>query len=284
MDRPGYLGAIQTFRAAGARLVGWDLRAADLDELEDLILRYRPKLLYTNPTFQNPTGFTLPLRARRELLRLAGRYRLPIIEDDTYRELHIDAAPPPSLHALDDRHIVIHLNSFSKMLAPGLRLGWLSAAESIVEQLALVKQRVDPHTQNLVQLAVAELVEDGAFDAHVAALRAEHASRRDLFARALARHLPDGALRLTRPQGGLYFWAQLADGVRAADLLQRATASGLVFVTGESFYPDQGGAHELRLCFTSVPPASVEDGAARLGQSLRAAVAAGAAAPLMPIV
>src|SRR5439155_9227212 len=150
LDRPGYLGAIQTFRNAGARLVGWDIARADVDELEELLLRYRPKLIYTNPTHQNPTGVTLPIRVRRELLELAERYRVPIIEDDTYRELTLSAAPPPSLYELDDTHtIVIRLNTFSKMLAPGLRLGWISAVRPIVEQLALLKQRIDPSTQNL---------------------------------------------------------------------------------------------------------------------------------------
>src|SRR5438874_9173674 len=124
VDRPGYLGAIQTFRNAGARLVGWDVAGADLDELEELLLRYRPKLIYTNPTNQNPTGSTMPVRTRRELLDLAARYRVPIVEDDTYRELGITGPPPPpSLFALDEGHaIVIRINSFSKMLAPGLRL------------------------------------------------------------------------------------------------------------------------------------------------------------------
>ena len=177
VDRPGYLGAIQSFRAAGAKLIGWDVARADMDELEDLLVRYRPKLIYTNPTFQNPTGVTMPIRARRELLKLAERYRVPIVEDATYRELYFTEAPPPSLRELDTQNIVIHLNSFSKVLAPGLRLGWLSAAPSIVDQIAIIKQRLDPHTQNLVQFAMARLIRDGSFDRHLRTLRAEHARR-----------------------------------------------------------------------------------------------------------
>src|SRR5262249_37755895 len=168
VDRPGYVGAIQTFRPAGARLVGWDVVRADLDELEELLLRYRPKLIYTNPTHHNPTGVTLPIRTRRELLDLAARYRVPIVEDDTYRELSLTTPSPPSLFKLDDSHrVVIRVNSFSKMLAPGLRLGWISAVKSIVDQLALIKQQVDPHTQNLSQLVVCELIARGVFDRHV---------------------------------------------------------------------------------------------------------------------
>src|SRR6185436_6295844 len=163
IDRPGYLGAIHTFNAAGARIVGWDVVNHDLDELEDLLVRYRPKLIYTNPTFQNPTGWTMPIRLRRDFLALATRMRVPIIEDDTYRELHF-TTPPPSLHSLDTQSVVIHLSTFTKMLAPGLRLGWLAAAKPIVEQLALIKQRADPHTQNLAQFIVADLIDDGTFD------------------------------------------------------------------------------------------------------------------------
>src|SRR6266566_966030 len=114
VDRPGYLGALHTFNAAGARVIGWDMLRHDLGELEDLITRYRPKLIYTNPTFQNPTGWTMPLKLRRQLLSLASRLRVPIIEDDTYRELFLTMPPPPSLHSMDTQSVVIHLNTFSK--------------------------------------------------------------------------------------------------------------------------------------------------------------------------
>ena len=210
VDRPGYLGAIESFRAAGAKLIGWDVARADMDELEDLLVRYRPKLIYTDPTFQNPTGTTLPIRTRRELLRLAERYRVPIVEDATYRELYFTEAPPPSLRELDTQNIVIHLSSFSKVLAPGLRLGWLSAAPSIVDQIAIMKQRLDPYTQNLVQFAMARLLQDGSFDRHLRTLRAEHARRCTLMVAAIERHLPASVLRFVRPQGGLYLWCRVA--------------------------------------------------------------------------
>ena len=276
VDRPGYLGAIGSFRAAGARLVGWDILRADLDELEELMLRYRPKLLYLNPTHQNPTGTTLPIRARRELIDLAERYRVPIVEDDTYRELTLTTPPPPSLYELDEvDSVVIHLNSFAKMLAPGLRLGWISAVPAIVEQLALIKQRVDPHTQNLSQLAVTALIEDGAFDRHLGRLRGEHRRRRDAMVKALGQHDPDGAIRFRIPDGGLYLWCQLPDNVRAADVQRAAFADGVVFVPGDVFYVDRGGAHEMRVCFTAQPA----DLAPRAARSLVRALAAAAASP-----
>lgn len=271
VDRPGYLGAIGSFKAAGARLVGWDVLRADLDELEELMLRYRPKLMYVNPTHQNPTSVTLPIRARRELIELAERYRVPIIEDDTYRELTLSAPPPPSLYELDEMHsVVIHLNSFAKMLAPGLRLGWISAVPAIVEQLALLKQRVDPHTQNLSQLAVAELIETGAFDRHVNALRGEHRRRRDAMVKALRQLVPPGQLRFPVPEGGLYLWCRLPSDVRAKEVLREARRDRVVFVPGEAFYVDRGGANELRICYTSQPPERAGDAARALARGIAA--------------
>jgi DNA-binding transcriptional MocR family regulator len=271
LDRPGYLGAITSFRCAGARLVGWDIQRADLDELEELMLRYRPKLMYLNPTHQNPTGFTLPIRARRELIELAERYRVPIIEDDTYRELSLNTPPPPSLYELDELNtVVIHLNSFAKMLAPGLRLGWISAVPAIVEQLALIKQRVDPHTQNLSQLAVADLIESGAFDRHLGQLRGEHRRRRDAMVKALRQHVPVGKVRFGVPEGGLYLWCRLPPHVRAKEVQREAFRDRVVFVPGEAFYVDRGGAHELRVCYT----AQSSESAPRAARALSRAIAA----------
>jgi 2-aminoadipate transaminase len=271
VDRPGYLGAIQTFRAAGARLVGWDVVNHDLDELEDLLVRYRPKLIYTNPTFQNPTGWTMPIRLRRDFLALASRLRVPIIEDDTYRELHFATPPPPSLHSLDTQSVVIHLNSFSKVLAPGLRLGWLSAAKPIVEQLGLIKQRADPHTQNLAQFIVADMLEEATFDEHLVQLRAEHRRRRDALASALQRHGAASQLRWTMPEGGLYFWCKLGGRLQTAHVLARALTESVSFVHGEAFYVDHAGDRELRLCFSNVPPARADEVGRRLSRALAAA-------------
>jgi DNA-binding transcriptional MocR family regulator len=268
IDRPGYLGAIQSFRAAGAKLTGWDILRGDTDELEDLLVRYRPKLIYTNPTFHNPTGTTLPVRVRREVLSLAQRYRVPIVEDATYRDLFFSEPPPPSLRELDDANIVIYLNSFSKVMAPGLRLGWIAAAPSIVDQIAIIKQRLDPHTPNLVQFAVARLMRQGAFDAHLATIRAEHAKRCTQMIAAIQRYVPAGALRFARPAGGLYLWCRLPPGVSASALYDRALAAGVAFVQGSAFYADPAGDSELRLCFSGVLPSSIDESIRKLAGCL----------------
>ena len=268
MDRPGYLGAIQSFRAAGAKLIGWDIARGDSDELEDLLVRYRPKLIYTNPTFHNPTGATLPIRTRREVISLAQRYRVPIVEDATYRDLYFTEAPPPSLRELDEHNLVIYLNSFSKIMAPGLRLGWIAAAPSIVDQIAIIKQRLDPHTPNLVQLAIARLMRQGTFDAHLRTIRAEHARRCTQMIAALQRYMPPGSIRFARPAGGLYLWCRLGPGLSATTLHERALANGVTFVAGPAFYPDPAGDSELRLCFTSVLPSTMDESVKRLARSI----------------
>jgi DNA-binding transcriptional MocR family regulator len=266
MDCPGYLGAIQVFRAAGARLVGWDAVNPDLDQLEDVLLRYRPKFLYTTPTFGNPTGRSLPLTVRHDLLQLAARYHLPIVEDDPYSELYFKQPPPPSLHALDEHQLVIHIGTFSKTLAAGLRLGWLIAAEAIVDQLAFVKGRSDLFTSTLNQLVVAELLASRLFDSHLKVLRAEHVRRYDALIVALKRFLPSSVLSWQPVEGGLYLWCRLQQPIDARLLLQLALAAGVSFVPGESFYGDGCGRYELRLCFASAPPSVIEEGVRRLAR------------------
>ena len=172
---------------------------------------------------------------------------------------------------------MIHLNSFSKVLAPGLRIGWLSATPSIVDQIALIKQRLDPHTQNLVQFAMARLIRDGSFDAHLKTLRVEHARRSAQMVNALQRHVPAATLRFARPHGGLYLWGRMGHGLNARAALQQALAHGVAFVPGDAFYADPAGQSELRLCFSSVLPTSIDRAVQKLAESLRAGPAAGGA-------
>lgn len=272
MDRPGYIGAIQTFRAAGANLVGWDVMRADFDELEDLLMRYRPKLIYTDPTFQNPTGRVLSLRDRQELLKLAARYRVPVIEDNPWQETYLDTPPPPTLYHLDIHNIVIHLSTFSKVLAPGLRIGWLAASEYVVDQLASIKQYEDVSTEGLAQLVVADFLQSGLFDEHLLALRKEHAKKRAIMKQALERHIPHRTLEFNKPAGGLHFWCRLNKGIKAQQLLQQAIRKGVMFAPGEMFYADAAGRHEMRLCFSSVPANRIEEGVKRLQSALAVGV------------
>lgn len=163
------------------------------------------------------------------------------------------------------------MNSFSKVLAPGLRLGWIGAARPIIGQLALMKQQVDPHTQNLIQLVVSRLTEDGNFDRHLTVLRGEHRRRRDALVKALQKHAPTGALRFSVPEGGLFLWCRLAGNVSARDVQERALRESVFIVTGEPFYVDGGGTCELRLCFTTKPPEAAAKAARTIASSVIAA-------------
>lgn len=285
MDRPGYIGAIQVFRAAGATIVGWDIERADPNELEDLLLRYRPKLLYTNPTFHNPTGRTLDLHERRDLLDLAGRYRLPVVEHDLYRDTWFSTPPPPSLRQLDQHQLVIQVSTFSKTVAGGLRLGWLTAAEAIVDQLALVRQRIDVASPSLEQLLMAEFAASRGYDEHMATLRVAHRQRHDALIAAIRRHLPPGTLSVAPVDGGLYLWCSAGHEIDTRDLLDAATKAGVVFVPGDVFYPtscDGSGRHELRLCFSAVPPALIDEGIRRLAPAIDAVRARAGSCRAMP--
>ena len=210
----------------------------------------------------------MPVRTRRELLRLAERYRVPIVEDATYRELYFRDPPPPSLRELDAPDIVIYLNSFSKVLAPGLRLGWLSAAPSIVDQMAIIKQRLDPHTQNLVQFAMARLIRDGSFDAHLRTLRAEHARRCAAMLTSIQRHFPPARCSSRGRRAASTCGAGWRRPSAPARCSIARSAAGVAFVPGHAFYPDPAGDSELRLCFSSVAPAPVDDAIRRLAKAL----------------
>jgi DNA-binding transcriptional MocR family regulator len=271
IDRPGYFGAIHNFRAAGAKLIGWDAIRSDLGELEDLILRYRPKLICTNPTFQNPTGRTLPIKEREQLLALTARYRVPIIEDDPFRDTYLGAPPPPTLYQLDQSNIVIYVSTFSKTLAPGLRLGWLTASEYVVDQLASIKQRANLFTEGLGQLVLAEFLKGGTYDEHLLNLREEHAERRSAMKKALEQSMPPRSLDFSCPLGGLHFWCRLNKGVESQQLLRLAVSRGVAFASGEMFYADDGaGRREFRLCFTSVPAPRIEEGIKLLAEAVDA--------------
>ncbi|MGD9894145.1 MAG: PLP-dependent aminotransferase family protein [Dehalococcoidia bacterium] len=271
MDRPGYLGAIQTFRAAGARIAGWDLARADLGELEDLLLRYRPKLLYTNPTFQNPTGRVLPAADRRDLLGLAARYRLPVVEDEPYRALGFGTEPPPTLFHLDRHDLVIHLSTYSKTLASGLRLGWLAAAPAVVEQLTLIKQRSDVFSPSLPQLVVAGMLRDGRLDAHIETLRLEHARRHHAMDAALQRQMPPGSMSFAPVTGGIFLWCRLHPSIDGEAVLVEADRAGVSYVRGDLFYADRAGAQEMRLCFSATAAARIDEGIRRLAGAVTSA-------------
>ncbi len=269
VEAPSYLGALQIFSAAGARLLGvpLDEEGMRVDVLENVLIRYRPKLIYTLPTFQNPSGCTMAPRRRLRLLELARRHRVPIVEDDPYGELYYTGQAPSPLLALDQDGCVIYLSTFSKIMFPGLRLGWVAAPRPVIERLSQIKQLADLHCSTLIQGAVHEFCQRGALDEHLGRVRGLYRQRRNAMLAALAEHGPVG-LEWDEPQGGFNLWCRLPAGLKARQLMVEAAARSVALVPGEVFYPDGGGQEEIRLTFSCPPVALIEEGVQRLGAAM----------------
>ncbi len=266
-----YLGALQVFQAAGARLlpIPLDGDGMRIDLVEDLVERRRPKLIYTLPTFQNPTSITMSLERRRRLLALAARYQIPVVEDDPYGALRYEGESLPSLHALDDDGTVIYLSTVSKILSPGLRIGWIAGPRPIIERVAALKQIVDLDTNPLAQWVVWAFIERGFLTRHVDWLRVEYPRRRDRMLSVLERHC-SSSMTWSQPSGGFYVWCQLLGGRRARDLLPEAARRGVVFAPGRSFHPDRVGEATVRLSFAFPDESSISEGISRLAAAIAA--------------
>ena len=275
IESPTYLGAIQVFRAAGARLlpIPVDQDGMRIGMLEDVVVRRRPKLIYTLPTFQNPTGATLSLDRRHRLLAIAARYQIPVIEDDPYGALRYEGQALPTLHALDEHDTVIYLSTMSKILFPGFRIGWIAAPRAVIERLTLMKQIVDLDTNPLAQWAVWAFLSRGLLDAHLEQLRQVYPLRRDLMLEMLERHC-SGSLSCLRPAGGFYLWCKVDDGLRARDLLPEAARRGVAFAPGSSFHPTGEGESTLRLNFTLPGEDEIEEAIVRLAGAIDGLAAA----------
>lgn len=240
--------------------------------LADLAAQGRsPRFLYTVPTWCNPTGVSLTDDRRRALVALAERHGLLILEDDVYRELWYDAPSPPALGSLAPE-TVIRLGSFSKILAPGLRLGWLVAPPALVKRcVGCGLLDSGGGLNHFTAHVVAAYLELGLLDDHIARLRAAYRGRRDALLAALARHLPAGC-RWQRPGGGFFAWVELPQGCDAAALLPAAEAAGVSYVPGARFFAGDGGARYVRLAFSLLAAGELEEGARRFGAALRAAL------------
>jgi len=290
VEQPSFFGALQAFRAAQARLVGVPVDDDGMrpDALEAVLQRYRPKLIYTLPSFQNPSSALLSAERRQRVLELAYRFQVPVLEDDPYSDLAYDGAPPLPLRALDRGGQVLYLSTFSKVLFPGLRLGWIVAPPPMLRQLILAKQVVDLHSNTPGQWLLARFLEDGHYPAHVARVRPAYRERRDAFERDL-RAAAIAGLTWRRPAGGFYFWCRLPEGASAGRLLARAAEAGVSFLPGRACFADEPAAELVRLNFTYPPADRLAEGVTRFATALRDLVeaprpAARATAGTRPIV
>ncbi|MDH6131044.1 2-aminoadipate transaminase [Kitasatospora sp. MAA4] len=277
VEDPGYLAALQCFAFAGARVVPVPTDEGGLipEALDELVARERPKLLYLVPTFQNPTGRTLSTRRRQAVAEAAERHGFWIVEDDPYGDLRYDGEPQPwiaSLPAAADRTVL--LGSFSKIMAPGLRLGFLRAPRTLRRACVIVKQSADLHTSTIDQAAAARYLRDCDLDGHVELIRAAYRERRDALVDGLPAALPAGS-RWNRPEGGMFVWVQLPDGLDATALLPSAVEHDVAYVPGAPFYAGEPNRATLRMSFVTHPPEEIREGLRRLAAALsvQAAVA-----------
>ena len=278
VEAPTFLATIQCFRLYGAQLIGApiDAEGVDVDRLEQLIDEHRPKLVYLIPTFGNPSGATLSLARRRRILEIAVRTQTLIVEDDPYGELYFDQAPPPSLLALSDsvpgsRDWLAHCGSFSKILSPGLRVGWLIAPPALLANATMCKQFSDAHTSNLTQAICAHYLTLNRLEGALSVVRKTYAERARVMGESLRRALGD-AIDFTPPQGGMFFWARLTGAQgrahHAAEFAKRAIDQGVAFVPGAPFFAHDPDLATFRLSFATADVAKIEEGIARLGLAL----------------
>ncbi|MCX4698855.1 PLP-dependent aminotransferase family protein [Streptomyces sp. NBC_01373] len=267
VESPCYLAALQAFGFAGARVVAvpGDGDGLDPAALEELVVRERPKLLYTVPTFQNPTGRTLPAARRAEIASVAARRGLWIVEDDPYGELRFEGERVPwiaTYPGAEDRTVL--LGSFSKVMAPGLRLGWLRAPGALRRACVVAKQAADLHTPTVNQLAAARYLADRDLDAHVRRVAGVYRERRDAMLAGLADALPEGSA-WSRPEGGMFLWARLPSSYDTTELLARVVRQDVAYVPGAPFYAGEPDRSTLRLCFVTQTPEEIGEGLRRLG-------------------
>ncbi len=278
VEGPTFLATIQCFRLYGAEVISApiDGDGVQVDALEKLIAEHRPKLVYLIPTFGNPSGATLSLERRKKVLELAVKYQTLLVEDDPYGDLYFGEAPPPSLLALShevpgSRDWLAHCGSLSKVLSPGLRVGWLIAPPELLAKAVMCKQFSDAHTSTFAQATAAQYLKAGPMTATLANVRAVYAERAQALCDALRQELGD-AVEFVQPQGGLFVWLRLtgAGGKQqdATALAKAAIEKGVAFVPGTPFFAQNPDPATLRLSFATADVAKIREGVARLAQAL----------------
>jgi DNA-binding transcriptional MocR family regulator len=269
VETPSYLNSLGIF-PPGVRVLPAkvDDEGLQTEGLSELFLRYRPKLLFTLPTFQNPLGVTLSLKRRLHLLELAATYQVGIVEDDPYGELHLEGERLPTLKSLDPGGYVIYLSSFSKSLTPALRVAWMAAPPAVVERVAASRGALDFRAALLNQAAAERILHSGALDRHLTVLRAELRARRDALVGALAQWMPSGVTWRV-PQGGYHLWCTLPAPLRARRLLSEAAREGVAFIPGDYYGPGEEGRRGIRLNFTHPAATAIPSGVQRLAGAVR---------------
>jgi 2-aminoadipate transaminase len=276
VENPTYLALLSAWRPTGAGFlpVACDAGGLQVGKCKAL-MKHKPKAIYCVPNFQNPLGATLTLARRKRLVALARQHSMAIIEDNPYGELRYSGSALPNLLELDARNgaaseldsRVIYAGTFSKVLMPGLRVGWVIAARAVIDKLTLAKQAADLHTSTLSQHLALELLRRGFLEEFVPVLRRHYGQRRDAMLEALEKYFPKRAT-WTKPEGGIFLWVTLPKRIDASQLLPAALQQRVAFVPGEEFHLNSEGKNTMRLNFSNAPPARIEEGIKKLGRLL----------------
>ena len=272
VESPTYLGALNAFKLCGPKFVELptDDKGVIPEELEKILKKYGDKirLAYVIPEFQNPTGVTWPIERRKAFMELINQYNFPVIEDDPYGELRYDGDKVPSLKSMDTKGNIIFLGSFSKILMPGLRIAWMVADPVIIDKVVKLKQAVDLQSSSFGQRQTSYYIDMFDLDEHVAKIKALYKKRRDLMCESMKKYFPEG-ITFTYPEGGLFTWVTLPEGMDAKELMPKVLAKNVAYVPGGPFYPHGDHANHFRLNYSNMPEDRIVEGIKRLADVLK---------------
>ncbi len=265
-ENPTYLGALQAFNYYQARYTSaeMDNEGMIIDQVEQKIKEHNPKLIYTVSNFQNPTGITMSLKRREQLVELAIKYDIPIIDDNPYGDIRFEGKHLPTLKSIGGDE-VIALRTFSKIISPGMRIGWMNSPVDILQHFEKVKQCTDLHSGTFVQYLIYEFLSQGMLEPHLKTVCVDYKRKRDVMLESMRKYFPKG-VTWTEPQGGLCLWVELPKHLSAKELLPKAIELEVAYVYGQPFFPSGEGENTLRLNYCNAAPDKIEEGIKRLGQ------------------
>ncbi|HTG02160.1 MAG TPA: PLP-dependent aminotransferase family protein [Nitrospirota bacterium] len=266
-ENPSYLGALQAFQLFEAAIepIPSDSHGILVPVLRERLKKHKPVFLYIMPNFQNPTGIAYPLDRRRELVAAAREHDVLIVEDDPYGELIFEGERLPTLFSLAGGRNVVRMTTFSKTIAPGLRIASVAADQELIKKLVIAKQATDLHTNSFGQYLVLEYLESGGYEEHIARIRQTYRERRDVMLAAMEQWFPE-SVTWNKPAGGMFFWVMLPASWDAAEILLKCIEHNVAFVPGREFFPDGSGKNTLRLNFSNAAPQYIEEGIRRMGE------------------
>ncbi|MBI5050815.1 MAG: PLP-dependent aminotransferase family protein [Nitrospirae bacterium] len=272
-ETPSYLGALQSFQLFQADIIAIpsDEKGIRINKLLERLKEQKPKLIYLMPNFQNPSGTSLSMERRLKLIEIIKSHDLMLVEDDPYGELIFEGEKLPSLYNLGRSKNFIYMGSFSKTIAPGLRVAYVAGDKEIIQKLAVIKQGTDLHTNTFGQFIVNEYLENGNYYEHINQIRQTYKIRRDYMLSAIDRYSPK-SVTWNRPAGGMFLWVNLPEGMDAQKILLRCLENDVAFVPGQEFFPDSSGKNTIRLNFSNANPENIEEGIRRIGEVLKAQI------------